>query len=130
MNYQLGKTREKVKYGEDRAAAKCVEHFIDAGNCHLWDLRDLFQFLVIDGDSNAARHFGDAYQGAQPKGSGMLDEANSNVGIKGGVDLFREDWFQSERARLDRLCSRGSFNSEGSQGAFSVIQFGRRKDNL
>ena len=88
MDRQLGKSREKVKYGEDRAAARCVEYFVDAGNCDLWDLGDLVQVLVVDCDSDAARRFGDAYQGARPRGAGMLDEASSNVGIKNGVDLF------------------------------------------
>ena len=58
----------------------------------------------------------------------MLDEASSEVGVKYGVDLFRKDWIQSVRARLDRLCSRRNFNFKRSQGAFSVIQFGRGED--
>ena len=58
----------------------------------------------------------------------MLDEASSDVRVKDGVDLFRKDWIQSVRTRLDRLCSRGSFNFERLQGAFSAIQFGRGKD--
>ena len=64
---QLCKSREKVKYGEDRTAAKYVKYFVDMRNCDLWDLSDLVQFLVVDGDSDAARFFWDAYQGAQPK---------------------------------------------------------------
>ena len=63
VDRQLGKPREKVKYGEDRAAAECVEHLIYAGNCNLWDLGDLIQILVVYGDSNAARLFLNAYQG-------------------------------------------------------------------
>ena len=63
MDRQLGKPREKVKYGEDRATAKCVEHFIDAGYCNLWDLGDFVKVLVVDGDSYVARYLGNAYQG-------------------------------------------------------------------
>ena len=48
----------------------------------------LFQFLVVDSDSDADRLFWDAYQGARPRGSGMLDEADSNVGIEDGIDLL------------------------------------------
>ena len=63
MDPQLGKSRGRVKYGEDRAAAKCVEYFVDAGNCDLWDLGDLVQFLVVHGDTNASGFFWYAYQG-------------------------------------------------------------------
>ena len=38
-----------------RATAECVEHLIYAGNCNLWYLGDLVQFLVVDGDSDVAR---------------------------------------------------------------------------
>ena len=100
-----------------------MEHFIYTGNCNLWDLSKHVQFLVVDGDSNAALFFFNSYQEDRPKGSGMLNEASSNVRVKDGVDLFRNDWVQSIRGRLDRLCSRGNFNLERSQGAFSVIQF-------
>ena len=88
MDRQLVKSREKDKCGEDRAAAECVEYFVDTGNCDLWDLGDFVRVLVVDGDSDAARFFWDAYQGARPRGSGMLDEAGSNVGVEDGVDLF------------------------------------------
>ena len=88
MDRQLDKSREKVKYGEDRAAAKCVEYFVDAGNCDLWDLGNRVQVLVVNVDSDVARRFGDAYQGARLRRSGMLNEASSNVVIKDDVDLF------------------------------------------
>ena len=58
----------------------------------------------------------------------MLEETGCNVGVENGVDLFRKDWVQSVRARLDRLWSWGNFYFEGSQGTFSVVQFGRRED--
>ena len=113
MDRQLGKSREEAKDREYRTAAQCVEYFVDAGNCDLWDLGDLVQFLVVDGDTNAARLFSYAYQEASPRGSGMLDETGCNVGVENGVDLFREDWVQSVRARLDLLCSWGSLISKG-----------------
>ena len=53
----MGKSREKVKYEEDRAAAKYVEYIVDTGNCDLRHLGDLVQFLVVDGDTDAARLF-------------------------------------------------------------------------
>ena len=128
MDRQLGESREEAKYIENRAAAKCVEYFVDARDCDLRDLGDLVQFLVVDCDADAARHFWYAYQGTRPRESGMLDETGCNVGVENGVDLFRKDWVQSVRARLDRLRSWGNFNIEGSQGAFPVVMFGRGKD--
>ena len=59
----MGKSREEVKDREYRAAAKCVEYFVDAGNCDLWDLGYLVQVLVVDGDTDVARFFWYAYQG-------------------------------------------------------------------
>ena len=122
MNRQLGESRE------DRTASKCVEHFVDARDCDLWDLGDLVQFLVVDCDTDAVRLCWYIYRGTRPRGSGMLDETGCNVGVENGVDLFRKDWVQSVRARLDRLCSWENFNFEGSLGAFPVVQFGRGKD--
>ena len=55
VDRQLGKSREKVKYGEDRAAGKCVEYFVDTGNCDLWYLGGLVQLLVVDDDTDATR---------------------------------------------------------------------------
>ena len=44
----------------------------------------------------------------------MLDETGCNVGVEDGIDLFGKHWVQSVRARLNRLCSWGNFNFEGS----------------
>ena len=58
----------------------------------------------------------------------MLNGAGSNVGVEDGVVLFRKDWVQPVRVRLDRMCSCEIFNSERFQGTFSVIQFGHGED--
>ena len=92
------------------------------GEYNLCDLSDLVQVLVVDGDSDAARF--DAYQGARPRRRGMLNESGSSVRVEDAVDLFRKDWVQSVRARLNWLYSWGNVNPEGAQGAFSTV-FGR-----
>ena len=60
----MGKSREGVEYREYRTAAKCVECFVDTGNCDLLDLGELVQFLVVKGDTNATGGCWYAYQGA------------------------------------------------------------------
>lgn len=58
----------------------------------------------------------------------MRDVTGNNVGVENVIDVFREALVQSVRARLDRLGSWGNFYFEGSQGAFSAVQFGRIED--
>ena len=50
--------KKKVKHRKDRAVAEGIKGLIDAGDRNLGDYSDLIQFLIADGDSNAAAFFG------------------------------------------------------------------------
>ena len=43
----MSESRKEVEYREDRTFTKCVEYFIDAGDCDLRDFGNLVYFLLI-----------------------------------------------------------------------------------
>ena len=59
-----------------------------------------------------------------------MDETGGKVTFQDGVCLLREGRVQSERARLDRLCSRRDLDFKGAQRACTVIHFGRGKKKV
>ena len=67
------------------------------GDRDLWYFCDLFQFLIVDGDSNASGFLWDAFERARPWRGGVLDEAGGEVRVENGVYLLREDRVQSVR---------------------------------
>ena len=61
--------------------------------------------MIVDRDSDVTGFLWNAYEGAGPWPSGVLDESGGEVRVENGVDLLREERVQSVRARLNRVCS-------------------------
>ena len=66
VDIELCEPREKFEYRKARTAAEGIKDLIDAGDRNLGGFSDLIQFLVINGDSNAAGFLRNAYEGAGP----------------------------------------------------------------